>query len=800
LSEELAARVTVHELNANIGFEGFTTALHQQIAHAGVGAYWVFDSLTDLQPAWYSDLIVQNFFRVTCPYLYELDTVAYFAMLRNRHTFATIAAIRETTQVLFDLHRVDDEHYIHPVKVFDRYSPTMYFPHRITNGEAVAITSSEASARLFAKLAHNLNPPDYWRVVVDQANDALLSGSSDAQEESRRLLLRMLVGADERMGELCKTYLTLADLLGIATREIGTGLVGGKTVGMLVARAILATEPERFDYLEAHDSFYLGADLFYTYIVNNGWWRIRTAQRTPEQYFTAGAELHELLGTGRFPEPVREQFRQMLEHFGQSPIIVRSSSLLEDNYGNAFAGKYDSMFCANQGTPEERLAAFENAVRVVYASSMSPDALAYRRDRGLADSDEQMAVLVQRVSGDHHGTLFFPHAAGVGNSSNLYVYDPSIDSTAGMVRLVVGLGTRAVDRTVQDYARIVALDKPTRRWLADPADLGRFSQHNADVLCLPTNSLRTIPMAELAEMDIGTDWSLFISPDHETIRRLRELGARRPGTRNPRVVDFDTLLCRTPVPTMLREMLACLSAAYDYPVDVEFTLNFTAAGQPRLNLVQCRPLQTRGLGPAVPMPTPDRVHNPVIQLNNGGFMGGNVRLPLEFVVMVRPEAYLAMGSQDRHAVARLIGELNQVLPDGRFMLVGPGRWGTSTQSLGIPVRFTEVNHAGVLCEITYSAGGFLPELSYGSHFFQDLVESGCFYLAVFDERPGVEFNPSLILDRPNELLDLVPTAGSLADAVHVAWFEHLVLWSDIDSQRAVLAELGPGTPAQSARA
>src|SRR5690606_19313529 len=111
---------------------------------------------------------------------------------------------------------------------------------------------------------------------------------------------------------------------------------------------------------------------------------------------------------------------QILEYFGQSPIIVRSSSLLEDSFGNAFAGKYESVFCVNQGTPEERYRAFEQAVRTVYASAMDRDALVYRLNRGLAGRDEQMALLVQRVSGDHFGDLFFPHAAGVGHSANLY--------------------------------------------------------------------------------------------------------------------------------------------------------------------------------------------------------------------------------------------------------------------------------------------------------------------------------------------------------------------------------------------
>ena len=137
-------------------------------------------------------------------------------------------------------------------------------------------------------------------------------------------------------------------------------------------------------------------------------------QNTPEGYFTLAGELAERLNGGSFPHPIRQQFMRMLDYFGQSPIIVRSSSLLEDNFGNAFAGKYESIFLTNQGSPEERCVEFERAVRRVYASMMNPDALEYRMKRGLLGRDEQMSLLIQRVSGDRRDGWFFPLLAGGG--------------------------------------------------------------------------------------------------------------------------------------------------------------------------------------------------------------------------------------------------------------------------------------------------------------------------------------------------------------------------------------------------
>lgn len=194
-------------------------------------------------------------------------------------------------------------------------------------------------------------------------------------------------------------------------------------------------------------------------------------QKTEEGYFEAAKDLKERLLSGYFPEEIMEHFQQIIEYFGSSPIIVRSSSLLEDGFGNAFAGKYESVFLSNQGTPEKRCERFVEAVKTIYASTMNEDALVYRKQRGLDKLDEQMALLVQRVSGTYHQQYFFPDLAGVGVSYNTYIWNKDMDPEAGMLRLVFGLGTRAVNRVEGDYPRMVALDDPLKRPYADKADL-----------------------------------------------------------------------------------------------------------------------------------------------------------------------------------------------------------------------------------------------------------------------------------------------------------------------------------------
>ncbi len=791
------AAVVVHDLDAYRGFESFTVRLHTILADEGPGVFYVFDCLSDLLDAWATDAMIAHFFLVTCPYLYDLDTVAYFALLRPSHSTATMSRIRSTTQVLVEVHRCDDELYVHPVKVEGRSSLTMFLPHQRTGEVFVPLTSSVDATTLFTRLHSLQRGPggsrlDHWDLLFIRAGVLAASSPTDDRRPAMvEQLARVLIGREDRMLALARQHFDLDDLVAVRSRLIGTGFIGGKAVGMLLARKILANQPqERWEeVLEPHDSWYVGSDLFYSYIVTNGWWRLFMEQRTADGYFTAGERLRRNLLDGAFPPEVTEAFQEMLEHFGQYPIIVRSSSLQEDGFGSAFAGKYDSVFLVSQGTPEQRLAQFVDAVRGVYASAMSGEALAYRRARGLDGQEEQMALLVQRVSGSFHGPYFLPTLAGVGVSYNTFVWDRRLDPHAGMLRLVLGLGTRAVDRVSDDYPRVVALDHPLLVAHAGQDDAARFSQHLVDVLNLTCNAAQSVPVETLAEQVPDLPWRLLAEEDHAAAARQAALGRRAEPP--PQILTFSELLGATAFPTIMRRMLATLERAYDYPVDVEFTADLSAGGRIRVNLVQCRPLQTRGIRSGrvqIPAETPA---DHTLFRASGNFMGGSIVAPLRRVIYVDPQGYTRLREADRHEVARLIGRLTRLGRDREAMptaLLGPGRWGTSSPGMGVPVRFAELRNVAVLGEIAFSAGGLMPELSFGSHFFQDLVESEIFYVALFPEREGTVLNLALLQELPNQLPALLPQDAGLAHVVRVVDLtagDELLLQADILSQQVL---------------
>ncbi len=771
------AGVVTYALEAGCGFECFASAVNAIITAEGRGVFYVFGCLTELLGEWCSDLMIGNFFGITCPYLYSLDTVAYFALLRGRHSFDAIARIRETTQLLIDLYNIAGDIYLHPLKVWERYSPTMFLPHRPVDGDYSPVTASGEAAKLFSRrlLEREAGTVDYWdRLFLEAHEMELLPRDHPDVAAMKKRIIPIQIAREPRIAALAERYLSLTDLLTIKSREIGTGPIGGKSVGMLLARAILSANG--LDHLlEPHDSYYLGADVFYTYLVHNDCWRLRMRQNTPEGYFALAGELAERLNSGIFPHPIRQQFMRMLDYFGQSPIIVRSSSLLEDNFGNAFAGKYESIFLTNQGSPEERIVEFERAVRRVYASMMNPDALEYRMKRGLLGRDEQMSLLIQRVSGDRHQGWFFPLLAGVGNSYNLYVWDGSIDPEAGMIRLVFGLGTRAVDRVGGDYSRIVSLSKPLL-WPCQTDELAWFSQQHVDALSLTRGALETVYLPRLLADLPDMEMSLFGEDDREAQRRARELGLK---PERYFVLTFQKLLNDTDFVLEMRRILSCLEAAYEYPVDVEFSGNFDAAGALNFNILQCRPLQTRGVGAQVQIP--EAREEVVLLRQTGGFMGGNVRLKLDAAVYVDAAGYSALGERDKYAVAREVGRLNALVKrEGlNCLLIGPGRWGTTTPSLGVPVRFSEIAGMTVLMEVAFESAGLSPELSYGSHFFQDMVESGIFYTGVFPGRGDALFQPDLIA-----LGQQIPVSEALAGVVR-AFRAPLQLYSDVVSQKVL---------------
>ena len=687
----------------------------------------------------------------------------------------------------------ETELYVHPLKVWNRYSETMFLAHRYCRktGQVSALTDGMEASKFYAlastesKAEPDRNTDSWDRFFATAQLDYRHGTLSD---DTCTKMCNMMVTKDQKMREMVRKFFEPTDYFEIRDHMIGTGLIGGKACGMLLARKIIQTQlPDGYRYLEPHDSFYLGSDVFYSYLVANKLWKLRIEQRNEQGFIDAAPALKEGLLNGVFPDDIREKFMRILDYYGQVPIIVRSSSFLEDGFGNAFAGKYESVFCANMGSLEERLTNFEAAVRRVYASTMNPSALEYRRRNGLDRKEEQMALLVMCVSGSHYGGhLFMPTAAGVGYSHSTYRWSTSLNPNAGMLRLVAGLGTKAVDRTQVDYPRIVSLDRPLAQTNQTWADKHRYSQHNADVLDLQKRTVTERNVLDLADIFPRFAQQAIFEHDREAEGRLRECGQFKPvlfascqGLAENR--DFTSLMAK---------LLMTLERCYEHPVDIEYTVNVGKEGQFVVNLLQCRPLHLLQSGKQIDLPELPQEHT-FFRIEQSA-MGKSRITPIDIVVTIDPLQYYHCPHAQKPTVARLIGQINEYFRNSgkKCLLMVPGRIGTSSPELGVPVSFADICNFMGICEIASSDTGYSPELSYGSHLFQDLVEADIYYGALLENPKRVYYAPSFT-DRSTEITNEVLPTGKNSSVVRV--FEtsgiSLALWHDLSTNTSICGVL-----------
>ncbi len=616
-----------------------------------------------------------------------------------------------------------------------------------------------------------------WHVLLAQAREyEALTDEQRRQvghhlKEINVVLVKSMISDQIAFVGLAKEFLDAADFRAIGERRIGAGKIGGKAAGMMLAWKILQREDpadglDLRDRVVIPDSYFIGADVFYDFHTLNGLDEfINQKYKTQEEIEADYAHIQEVYAGGRFPRQVLGRLRALLAEVGKAPLIVRSSSLLEDNFGFSFAGKYDSFFCPNQATLEENLAALTNAVARVYASVLSPDALLYRQRMGLVDYDERMAILIQKVQGQRYRDFFFPTLAGVGFSHNPFRWNRKIRPHDGLLRMVWGLGTRAVDRVDNDYPRMVALSHPQLRPEAGADQIRKYSQHFVDLIDLPANAFRTLPVADVLRPDYpGIE--LLASVDRGDY--LQPIYAPGAIGHAPLVLTCGELLKNQEFVTLMRGMLQRLEHHYGRPVDVEFTVEFTARRPYHfvLHLLQCRPLSSHEWGEGLRIPS-DVPSEDVIFLSRRLVPHGRVGR-IRYVVYVDPARYAGVPDYEtRFELARVVGRLNKRLEGECFILMGPGRWGTSNVELGLKVTYADIYNARALIEIAQSHHDDTLEVSYGTHFFQDLVEARIYPLPLYPNASDTVFNRGFFDRAANTLGELLPADAGCARFIKV---------------------------------
>jgi hypothetical protein len=614
-------------------------------------------------------------------------------------------------------------------------------------------------------------------------------------QEIKVVLIRNLISDQLPYINIAKEWFTISDLAEIRKRRIGPGRIGGKAAGMLLAARIIKTEGESdlINFVRTPESYFVGSDLFYEFMsINNLVHWNDQKYKSEEQMRADYPQIVKDFEASSFPPEIIEKLELLLISIGGRPLIVRSSSLLEDNFGASFAGKYESIFCPNQTTLRTNLRNLCKAISRVYATTLNPDALLYRRSRGLLDYDERMAVLIQGVVGEKQGHYFFPQTAGVAFSHNQFRWSTQIKPEAGFVRLVWGLGTRAVDRVGNDYPRLIALSHPLLYPSNSIQSMRRYSQQFVDLIDLEKNRFCTLPIKNV------------LTPEHEGIRLFTQLeqdgyiqtlhGNLRTSDIPNLIFTFEEFLKRTTFVNKMRKILSLLEWNYRAPVDLEFTAGLREPGETvqevDIAIVQCRP-QSK-LIEMKDVRIPPNLERKDIAFSTQ-FMVPKGHIPrIRFILYIPTAGYFKLGTvQERNDIGRVVGEVNQRMKGEDYICIGPGRWGTSNPDLGIFVNYSDIYNAKALVEITGKGRGAVPEPSLGTHFFQDLLEAQIYPLAVNLDDDRAFINEDLFSDTPNRLSDMIgkvvsaSTCIKLIDVTDYKPGHHLEITMDDEKGQAV---------------
>jgi len=572
--------------------------------------------------------------------------------------------------------------------------------------------------------------------------------------------------------KVAKDYIKITDMEAQLDHMIlpadSQGKLGGKSAGLLLAYRILeecgGSDERPVGTVKLPKTWYIASDAVMDFIAHNDLEDIiETKFKEVDQIRQEYPNLVQLFKDSPFPPDFVRGLSHALDEFGDTPLIIRSSSLLEDRLGTAFSGKYKSLFLANQGSKQERLEAALDAIAEVYASTFGPDPIEYRRDRGLLEFSEEMGILIQEVVGRRAGKYWLPAFAGVAFSNNEFRWSPRIKREDGIVRLVPGLGTRAVDRVADDYPVLAVPGQPGLRANPEVDERLRYAPHRIDVINLEDNRFETLDLAQL-QKEVGEDYpglqQVFSLYRNERLEKLVPL--LYDSENDDPVATFDGLLEDSPFLNHLRNMLTILEEKLESPVDLEF-----AHDGEHFYLLQCRPQSHGGedAPAAIPrdIPSADRIFSAHRYVSNGWMPD------ISHLVYVDPQAYADL--PDREAmlsVGRAVGRLNKVLPRRQFILMGPGRWGSRGDiQLGVNVTYADISNTAMLLEVARRKGGYLPDLSFGTHFFQDLVESRIRYLPLYPDDESVTFNEAFLLESPNLLADLLPEQRELEGVLRV---------------------------------
>ena len=512
--------------------------------------------------------------------------------------------------------------------------------------------------------------------------------------------------------------------------KIGKGSLGGKARGLAFMANLLQRVSEIHEKypkikLGIPQSLVITTEGFDTFVAENDLKRFATRDADDE-------EVAEAFRRASFPQPIADDLRAYLAQVTY-PLAVRSSSLLEDAKFRAYAGLYRTYMLPNDhASLDVRLKQLIAAIKLVYASTYFQSPKAFSRRVGHRTEEEKMAVIVQQLVGEPCGRHFYPAISGAAQSYNYYPFGP-MKPEEGIVTIALGLGKTVMEgekalRFCPRHPQVL----PQRSTVADILDNSQQFFYSLR-LGGPYPALGINEDANLEKREVAAAagdapvraFSGYFLPRENRIRETFDKDGYAVLT-FAQVLKYDLF----PLAPMLADVLALGQEGIGSPVELEFSVNLKqcTAGRPEFALLQLRPMTAR----------PELVRVDIAEAEvrrafcaSCQALGNGEKTEIADIVFVKPDTFDVGRTLE---IAREIGKINAALmaEQRKYLLIGPGRWGSADRWLGIPVSWAEICGVGAMVETT--AAELKADPSQGSHFFHNITTLDITYCTVNPEK------------------------------------------------------------------
>ena len=659
--------------------------------------------------------------------------------------------------------------------------------------DSVVKKSSSSSSGELTFMWHNIQHAAI-ETIIEQAQSLERKPMAERKQYEAQLmsakvtLIRRLLSNKIPYIDIAKRVFTIHDLLEINRRIIGRGTIGSKAAELLLCNRIL-NNSEDADIRNAVgdiESIFIGADEFYNFMMINNlmnWYDQK--YKDESELYREFPKLKEEFSRGEIPQEIVNSLRDVLTNFNGAPFIVRSSSKMEDSFDHPFNSMYPSIAIANQGSPQENLAALLDAIRTIYANAFNPNALIYRQKNGIVDYTEEMAILIQKVPGRSYGPYYFPDISGVGSSQSPYKWRHESPKDEGYLRFVVGMGSHAMNRNGDDYPHIIELSDPNHRHSTFTSNEKFKTQQTMQVLNLKTNQPELLDVQDVLSRNYPALYLIAQKSNGDALYSLQN----GEDTEIYHVTCGD-LVRKTNFTRLMRDIFHSLERTYGKPVLVEFTAMLDMvdprSNNFRIQIHNCRPVsipENMKMTPSF-MGSSDRR----MLFTSDLFVGDGIIPNISYVVYVDPQNYQKIFGKTKLEFCELLNEINQKLKRQNFIFVASSRWG-AIENHGIPTEYRHVSNAKALVELSGIYEQTIQDPYCGTSFFQSLYESGIYSITTNADKPD-DVDPSFFTDSLDLTEDFISVPAKFKNCVRILstkdWYGSRSLTIEMDRKAGVV--------------